>query len=320
MKITKNMLNEELQNLYFPMKAFGFALSRSWVIRLMNKASEGNKGKNIEGLDCQERYIPSNHGDPDIRLRIYKPMNAPDNLPVMLYVHGGGYVLGVPEDHHAIIKKIIDAKACIIVAPDYRKAMDAPYPEPFNDCYDTLLWINNHTSDRHAIPEKIIVCGHSAGGGLVAALSLKARDTHDVKIAFQMPIYPMIDDRQSTESSQSNAPLWNATTNKFGWHQYLKGLSERSADIPAYAAPARAIDYANLPPTITFVGDLEPFRDETLAYVDKLKQAGVPVAFELYRGCFHAFEISAPDTEIGQSAWDFLLSNYCDFVDKYVLV
>ena len=318
MKITKDMLNKDLQNLYFPMKIFGFLLSKAWAIKLMNKSSEGNKGKNIEGLDCQERYIPSTHGDPDIRLRIYKPHNAPDNLPVMLYLHGGGYVLGVPEDHHAVIKKIIDARDCIIVAPDYRKAMDAPYPAPFNDCYDALLWINDNPSELGAIPEKIIVAGHSAGGGLVAALSLKARDTKDVQIAFQMPIYPMIDERQVTASSQSNAPLWNATTNKFGWHHYLKGLTQNSTDIPAYAAPARATDYSNLPPTITFVGNLEPFRDETLAYVDNLKQAGVPVAFEIYEGCFHAFEVSAPNTEIGRSAWDFLLSNYSEFIDKYV--
>ncbi|MGB7342434.1 MAG: alpha/beta hydrolase [Phototrophicaceae bacterium] len=318
MKVTKDMVHEDLRGFYFPMKILGGILSQTWGMKLMNRANERLKGDNIEGLQCQEMYIPSTHGDPDIRIRIYKPLDAPDNLPCMLYLHGGGYVLGVPEAYPDIIKKFIDAKPCIIVAPDYRKALATPYPAAFNDCYDTLLWANDHADELGAIADKFIVCGHSAGGGLAAAVTLKASDTNDVNIAFQMPIYPMIDDRQMSASSQSNAPVWNAKSNKLAWHLYLKQLKETDSDIPAYAAPARANNYSHLPPTITFVGSLEPFRDETIAYVEHIRQEGIPVAFELYEGCFHAFEVTAPATAIGHSAWDFLLSNYSAFVDKYI--
>ena len=216
------------------------------------------------------------------------------------------------------MQKFIKANPCVIIAPDYRKALEAPYPAAFNDCYDTLLWMRDNAVTLGIIPDKFIVGGHSAGGGLTAAVTLKARDTKDVAIAFQMPVYPMIDDRQTSDSaSNSNAPLWNSKTNNLGWQLYLKELKQKQVEIPAYAAPARATDYSKLPPTITFVGDLEPFRDETVAYVESLKNAGVPVEFELFKGCFHGFDTVVPEAEISQAAWRYLLNTFSNFVDRY---
>mgnify|MGYP000573631132 CR=1 FL=1 len=108
---------------------------------------------------------------------------------------GGGYVHGVPEQFGAIIKDFIETEPCIIVAPDYRKAVESPYPAAFNDCYDTLLWMRDNAASIGGRTDGFIVSGHSAGGGLSAAVSLKATDTGDAKLAFQMPVYPMIDDR-----------------------------------------------------------------------------------------------------------------------------
>lgn len=319
MKVTKDMVNEELKRFYFPLKVLGFLLSQVWAVRLLKLAGERAKGANIEGFHCEERYIPSRtHNDPDIRVRIYKPLNAPNKLPAMLYIHGGGYMLGNPEGFADVIKKFMTTKPCVIVAPDYRKALDAPYPAAFNDCYDSLLWMNDHAEDLGIIADKLIVCGHSAGGGLAAAVTLKATDTKDVNIAFQMPVYPMIDDRGITESSSSNAPVWNSKSNKLGWSLYLKALKDEGKEIPPYAAPARSTDYSRLPPTITFVGDLEPFRDETIDYVENIKKEGIPVEFELYQGCFHGFDGLAPNTVVGKAVHDFLLGNYSNFVDKYI--
>jgi acetyl esterase/lipase len=318
MKVTKDMLNEDLKDKYWSMKFAAFMLSKVWVVKLMNRSSAG-KGTNIDELHCEEKYIPSQNGDLDIRIRIFKPLNATDKLPGMLYIHGGGYVIGNPETFLGVIKEFIKAKPCVIIAPDYRKALEAPYPAAFNDCYDTLLWLKENAKELGVIEDKFIVCGHSAGGGLTAAVTLKATDTQDVDIAFQMPIYPMIDDRQITQSaSNSNAPVWDSKTNNMGWRLYLKGLKDKNAEIPAYAAPARATDYSKLPPTITFVGDLEPFRDETIEYVENLKKAGIPVEFELYKGCFHGFDTLASEAEISKVAWRFLLNAYGDFVDKYL--
>lgn len=315
MQVTKEMHHKELQGSYGMMKFSSKLLMNNLGIKLLNANSRRAKGKNIEGLHCEETYIHSRNGDPDIRVRIFKPLNYTGKLPGMLYIHGGGYMLGNPEEFMSVIKSFIDTKPCIVVAPDYRKAVDAPYPAAFNDCYDTLLWLNENVKQLNLISNKIIVAGHSSGGGLTAAVSLKATDTNNVKIAFQMPVYPMIDDRQNSESAKdNNSAGWNSNSNKMGWSKYLGKLQ----DIPPYAAPARAKDFSKLPPTITFVGDLEPFCDETIAYIKNLEKHGIPVSFKLFKGCYHAFEVLFPKLEISKEAWGFLLGAYADYVERYI--
>ena len=319
MKVTKQMHHRELQSAYWPLKLTSKVLMNKVGMRLLNANSARSKGKNIDGLRCEEQYISSRNGGPSIRIRIFKPLDQPAELPIMLYIHGGGLLMGNPEDYLTIIKNFIDTQPCIIVAPDYRKAFDAPYPAAFNDCYDTLLWINDNANALGAIQNKLIVAGHSAGGGLAAAVTLKATDTQDVKIAFQMPIYPMLDDRQTSDSAKdNNSPGWNSKSNQLGWSMYLRELNLHRREIPAYAAPARANDYSKLPPTITFVGGLEPFRDETIDYVNNLKRAAIPVTFKLYDGCFHAFDVVFPKLEISKNAWSFLLNAYTNHIEKYI--
>ena len=161
-----------------------------------------------------------------------------------------------------------------------------------------------------------MVGGESAGGGLTTALSLYARDKGEVNIAFQMPLYPMIDDRMITESARNNnAPVWNSNLNERAWKLYLGELYGK--DVPMYAAAARATDYKNLPPTVTFVGDLEPFRDETIEYVENLKKAGVPVKFEVYKGCYHGFDIACPDADISKKAIKFFIESFKYAVNNY---
>lgn len=315
MRVTKNMLHKELQSSYWILKASSKLLMNNTGVKLLNRNSARLRGKSIEGLHCEERFIPSRNGGPDIRIRIFKPLQHSGKLPGMLYIHGGGYMIGSPEEFLSVIKNFMDTKPCIIIAPDYRKAHDAPYPAAFNDCYDTLLWMNENLDELEVVSDKLIVAGHSAGGGLAAAVSLKATDTQEVKIAFQMPIYPMLDDRQNSASARdNNAPNWDSKSNHMGWSKYLNGLKE----VPAYAAPARSKNYSKLPPTITFVGDVEPFRDETVDYVGNLKKAGIPVRFKLFEGCFHAFEILFPKLEISKEAWLFLLTAYSNYVDEYI--
>lgn len=319
MRVTKEMHHKELQPMYSVMKFSSKLLMNKVGIRLLNANSARSKGKKIEGLSSEEQSIPSRNGGKDIRIRIFKPLNSTTELPGMLYIHGGGMMLGNPEDYLAVIKNFIDAKPCVIVAPDYRKAFDAPYPAAFNDCYDTLLWINEHVTQLGVIPDKLIVAGHSAGGGLAASVSLKATETQDVKIAFQVPIYPMLDDRQDSESAMdNNSAGWNSKSNQMGWSAYLRELTKKGLEVPPYAAAARAVDYSKLPPTITFVGDLEPFRDETIAYVENLEREGITVTFKLFRGCYHAFEVLFPNLEISKEAWSFLLTNFSAYVDKYI--
>ena len=319
MAISKEQYQKEIQPSIGILNMVSRMLFNKNGMKILNKAGVLTKGKRIKGLHCENIYITSRDGGNDIRVRIFKPLNQSGKLPGMLYLHGGGFVMGNPEGYLPVIEKYIKTKPCIIIAPDYRKAFNAPYPAAFNDCYDTLLWMNENAEQLGIIKDKLIVAGHSAGGGLTAAITLKATNTNDVKVAFQIPVYPMLDDRQNTASAtDNNAPVWNSKTNKIGWSAYLSDLIKQGVEIPAYAAAARTKDYSFMPPTISFVGDLEPFRDETIAYIENLKKAGVPIEFKLFKGCFHAFEIILSKLEISKEAWAFLLHSYSNYVDKYV--
>ena len=319
MKFSKNDLHKDLKSSVGLVKPLSFLLSRKWGFHLLQAIFGLQKGKKVKGLTNEETYIQSNHGGPDIRVRIYRPLQQKKPLPVMLYLHGGGYAMGCPEQVGDLLKKFIEKRPCVIVAPAYRRSLQAPYPAAFNDCYDTLLWIRDHADTFQFNKDQIIVAGHSAGGGLTAAVTLKARDTQDVKIAFQMPIYPMIDDLQANESSPYLSPIWDARSNAIGWELYLQGLKGQNAEIPAYAAPARNKDYQNFPPTITFVGDAEPFRDETIEYVERLKAFKIPVKFKRYPKCFHGFDQLIPNSKISQDALSFTFNSYAEFYDSYLI-
>ncbi|MCG2644790.1 hypothetical protein XI06_19370 [Bradyrhizobium sp. CCBAU 11434] len=315
MKVTREMVDEDLRGRY----AFGriiasFVHTRWFSLLVFRFSAAILRGSNIRGLVNEERHIPSRNGGAPIRVRIYRPTAAIGPLPIMLYLHGGGYVHGVPEQFGSILKDFIDTEPCIIVAPDYRKAAQSPYPAAFNDCYDTLLWIRDHAASLGGRTDKFIVSGHSAGGGLAAAVSLKATDTGDAKIAFQMPLYPMIDDRQNSASVVGNdAPVWDERANRLAWSRYLEGVKT----ITPYAAAARCTDYTKVPPTITFVGSLEPFRDETKIYVENLRRANIPVEFEMFDGAYHGFDMMVPDAPISKRAHRFLMENFRKFAQRY---
>lgn len=141
--------------------------------------------------------------------------------------------------------------------PGYRMAFETPYPAALDDCYDALLYLKNHADELGIRTDQIMVGGESAGGGLCVAVCMKARDTGDVKIAFQMPLYPMLDDRDTETSRDNHGKVWNTRKNHFAWKMYLRNTDKTK--VPIYAAPARCTDFSGLPPAYTFVGDGEPF-------------------------------------------------------------
>ena len=325
MKISKDMVHEDLQSKYAQASLLPRFLKRRWFLKLMGfLLNRTVKGEPIAGLQCEQVYVPSRDDDYSIRVRVYKPTdhnkdNKDNKQPLLLYIHGGGYLFGMPEISHSSIEQFISTRACVVLAPDYRKAFTKPYPAGLNDCYDTVLWAIDHADELGIDATKIIVAGHSAGGGLTAALTLKARDSQDFKVAFQMPLYPMIDDQQPNDPQRAiDSPVWNTEMNTLGWGAYLADLIKNGDEIPSYAAPIRNQIYENFPPTITFVGTLEPFYRETLSYVNALKKAGIEVAFKEYPNCFHGFDAMAGDTPIGKDGLDFTFSNYADFYDRYL--
>lgn len=319
MKMARDKFHPELRSVPFVGKVLTFLMSKKFGFKLLNRGFKMMEGKILKGLVNREIYIRSNHAGPDIRVRVYMPENNADKLPVLLYLHGGGYAMGSPEQSEDFLKRFIEKRPCVIVAPGYRNSQTQPYPAAFDDCYDTLLWIRDNADNIKANASKIMVAGHSAGGGLTAAVTLKARDTQDVKISFQMPVYPMIDDRHQTESSQFESPVWGKTANHLGWSLYLQDLYDQNKEIPSYAAPARNKDFAGLPPTITFVGGIDPFRDETMAYVEGLKKAKIPVEFKIFEGCYHGFEVLNPQKQVSKDAMSFLYEAYAEYYDNYFL-
>lgn len=267
------------------------------------------------GINYEEKYI-TREDSSELRICVYSPKEKKENVPGLLWIHGGGYGLGTPEQDFSFIQSFVDASGCVIVAPDYTNSTTAPYPAAFNDCYAALLWLKENGESYGMRSDQIFVGGNSAGGGLCAAVTLKARDTGDVNIAFQMPLYPMIDDRMITESSQNNdAPIWNTKSNEIAWELYL-GENFGTDNVSKYASPARETNYAGLPPTLTYVGTVEPFTDETVEYVENLKSAGVPVHFKTFEGCFHGFDLLSYSTP-AKEAKQFLIDGFVYACENY---
>ena len=318
LKVTDNMIDKQLRlrGLLFD-RLVNKSSKENYLryVKRVNKLTQPLKGIGARGLESHEEWIPRKDGT-TLRVRVYKPKNVKGNVPGVLWLHGGGYSQGLPELYSGRFTRLIEARDCIVVAPDYRLSVEAPYPAALEDAYDTLVWMKHQAKALGIKDNQLMVGGESAGGGLTAALTLYARDKGEVNIAFQMPLYPMLDDRNNTESAIDNdAPIWNTEVNKWAWELYLGEVT--GDDVPIYAAPARAIDFRHLPPTVTFVGDIEPFRDETIYYINQLKEAEVPVDFKQLKGGFHGFDIIHPKADISQEALSFFTESFKYAVDHY---
>lgn len=313
MKVTYSMIDKEIRTIGYGASTFlKPSLKR---FKLINKLSAKLKGKNIKGLFNDQQWIKGKDGQ-RIRIRIHKPLHTNKNLPGVLYIHGGGYAITNPESEQTAIARLIKKRPCVVITPDYRLSLEAPYPSGLNDCYDTLLWMKNKSELLGIKKDQLIVYGSSAGGGLTAALCLYARDKKQANIAFQVPLYPMIDDTMSTDSMKdNNAPLWNESLSHFSWSLYLKDIDPNN--IPIYAAPYRANDLSGLPPVFSFVGTLDPFYDETVNYMKRLQAAGVKTEYLTLEHCYHAFEQLAPNASKSIQANNFILDRFSYGIDHF---
>ena len=318
-KTPRSSYHNDLKGGYLPGRAVTWIARRRWGLRMMQRfALRPMIGNEIDGVSNEEIFIPSTTTPGhSIRTRVYKPTNATGPLPAMLYIHGGGYQVGVPEQAHPFYEGLLKRRDVAIVAPAYRLSLDGhPYPAGLDDCFDTIQHMSSHAAELGIRDGKFIVAGHSGGGGMAAALTHRVVDTGVVELAFQMPIYPMLDHRMETPSAQlEGTPIWDKRSNALAWQNYLGHLN---GDVPEYASPALRQDLAGLPPTISWVGTVEPFRDETIAYMETLEAAGVPTRFKQFEGGFHAFEALRPEAGVSQQAIEFEASAFADFYDLYL--
>lgn len=248
-------------------------------------------------------HIRIQSGRHKIRILILKPAHRKnEKSPGVLWIHGGGFQTGSSRNVYVTRALSLVIKfGMVLIAPDYRLSKKHPYPAGLQDCYAALLWLKNHTDELGIRSDQIMIGGESAGGGLTAALCMLARDQQSVNIAFQMPLYPMLDDRDTESSRDNHARNWNTKRNHKAWKRYLRDAYGTEI-VSRYAAPSRCTDFHGLPPCYTYVGSIEPFRDETLAYVKNLQNAGIRAEVDVYPNWFHAYDILFPAAKESRKA------------------
>lgn len=228
-------------------------------------------------------------------VRMFRPVGVTEPAPALLWIHGGGYVIGAARQDDALCHRFSTRLGVTVASVEYRLAPEHPYPAPLDDCYSALTWLTGLPS---VDSRRVAIGGASAGGGLAAALALLARDRAEIKPAFQLLVYPMLDDRSSATADNPNYRMWNPRSNRFGWTAYLG-----DAD-PQVAVPARRTDLSGLPPAWIGVGTHDLFHDEDLAYAERLRAAGVPCDVDVVPGAFHGFDLWRPKAEVSQRFFD----------------
>ncbi|MGX9888851.1 alpha/beta hydrolase [Streptomyces sp. NPDC002276] len=267
--------------------------------RLALAAASGD-GKSDGEVNVEDREVlVAGHA---LSLRVYTPAasRSAAPLPVAVWLHGGGFVLGGPNAEDATCRRLTAELGIAVVAPDYRLAPEHPYPAAFDDCYAALRWVVDEADALGVDVERVALGGHSAGAALVAAVALAARDRQGPRIRYLHLGYPVLDDRLETESARAvtDPRLFNRQGAAAGWELYLQGSDPEAG----YAVPGRAKDLRDLPPAYILVDGVDPVRDEALEFAARLSAAGNSVELHLVPGVPHMFDVLAPDIRASRRA------------------
>jgi len=250
-----------------------------------------------EAISTTDITVTGRHGQ-RIPARVYRKAGS-DSRALMVFVHGGGMIMGSIDTNNSTVARYVDITGIPALSVGYRLAPEHPYPAQQDDVIEAIAYAYSHAGELNIDRAHIGLVGESSGGGICAGVALKLRDAGEHPIACLLLVYPMLDDRtNSAKAIASKFLTWTVADNITGWNCLLEGKAGTS-DVSPYAAPARATDLKDLPPTYIEVGDLDLFKDEDEKFAKDLKAAGVAVEFHLRHGAPHGFEVITPELREG---------------------
>lgn len=263
----------------------------------------------IEIASVTEQQIPGPAGP--VRVRVYRPAGDAAK-PVIVYFHGGGWVIGSLETHDGTCRRLADGVDAVVVSVDYRMGPEDRFPAAVDDCLAALTWVAAHAAEIGADPTRLAVAGDSAGGNLAAVTSQLARDGGPA-IRFQLLIYPVTDHEFTSLSMEENAQGYYLTRDAMRWF-YDHYLNEPDEGDDPRVSPLRGADLAGLPPAFVLTAEYDPLRDQGIAYADALHGAGNLVAMTMYEGLFHGFFSMFDLIDAGKAAFDDAIAAIVDAV------
>lgn len=273
------------------------------VISLMRQAPSPSLDELLSGrpIQHQKARVPVDGGS--VEVSIFARHDHVAGSPAIFYTHGGGMIFGDRFSGAEEYLGWVEDLDVVLVSVEYRLAPEFPDPTPINDCYAGLVWMSDQSDRLSFDSTRVVIAGSSAGGGLAAGVSLKARDLSGPPLAGSLLIYPMIDDRNDSISSQQidGIGIWDRTSNQTGWDALL-GPRRGAEGVSIYAAPARAEDLSGLPPTFIDCASAEVFRDEDVAYATRIWAQGGQAELHVWPGGFHGFDALAPHAAISIAA------------------
>jgi acetyl esterase/lipase len=280
-------------------------LSDLETTRAEMKARHADQQVNLDGLEQSQFVVPGRDGGPDVAVELLRPAvsaSAGDaRLPAIFHVHGGGFVMGGPENSRVRMARLARELGVLVVSTTYRLAPEHRYPAALHDVLTSLHWLDDSAVELGVDRERVAIHGISAGAGLAAAAALYVRDHGGPALCFQYLAIPELDDRMTTASmvGATATPNWDNHKNAVSWSAYLGPGVPGTDGVEAYAAPGRAEDLSGLPPAYVSVMEFDPLRDEGMAYASKLLAAGVGVELHLFPGTYHGSSsvLTAPVTQ-----------------------
>ncbi|WP_309610248.1 alpha/beta hydrolase [Sphingomonas sp.] len=275
-------------------------LSHESLAELRALLAEGRDPDPVPGVTTEWIMLPGRAGAPELRALLHRP-TTPGPHPAVLNIHGGGYVAGTAAREDGPMQALCAELGAVILSVEYRLAPENPFPAALDDAWTGVQWLHEEPERLAIDPARIAVRGVSAGGGIAVGLALAVRDRNGPPIAFLSLVYPMLDDRTG-EHPAAGRHVWPIEANRFGWSCYVGDGDEPSI----YAAPARCVQLAGLPPTFIATGSIDLFIDEDLRFAQRLMHAGVPTELHVYPGAYHGFTLIATSAPARQFERDSL--------------